>query len=98
MLLLPLLTRNKERRTKNRFRPPNFCHAEERSDEASLLTQPSSGELMRTIRTCSHIKTNGLKCGSPALRHNTLCYFHYQWDRRERRRVRIGGPVGMNKN
>ena len=53
---------------------------------------------MRTCRTCSHIKTNGTKCGSPALRHQTLCYFHYQWDRRERRRVRLGGPVGTNKN
>jgi len=53
---------------------------------------------MRTCRTCSHIKTNGTKCGSPALRHQTLCYFHYQWDRRERRRVRLGGPVGLNKN
>ena len=53
---------------------------------------------MPTPRTCSHIKTNGVKCGSPALRHNTLCYFHYQWDRRERRRVRLGGPIGMNKN
>ncbi len=53
---------------------------------------------MRNIRTCSHIKTNGLKCGSPALRHQTLCYFHYHWDRRERRRIRLGGPVGMNKN
>ena len=53
---------------------------------------------MRNIRTCSHIKTNGTKCGSPALRHQTLCYFHYHWDRRERRRIRLGGPVGMNKN
>jgi hypothetical protein len=39
-----------------------------------------------------------MKCGSPALRHQTLCYFHYQWDLRERRRVRLGGPVGTNKN
>ena len=53
---------------------------------------------MRNVRTCSHIKTNGTKCGSPALRHQTLCYFHYHWDRRERRRVRLGGPVGTNKN
>jgi hypothetical protein len=53
---------------------------------------------MRNIRTCSHIKVNGVKCGSPALRHQTLCYFHYQWDRRARRRVRLGGPVGTNKN
>ncbi len=53
---------------------------------------------MRSIRTCSHIKSNGVRCGSPALRHHTMCYFHYQWQRREQRRVRLGGPVGMNKN
>ena len=49
-------------------------------------------------RTCTHIKTNGIKCGTYALRHHTKCYFHYQWERRELRRVRLGGPVGMNKN
>src|SRR6185369_462999 len=49
-------------------------------------------------RTCTHIKTNGVKCGTFALRHHTKCYFHYQWERREIRRVRLGGPVGQNKN
>src|SRR6185369_11622834 len=49
-------------------------------------------------RTCTHIKTNGIKCGTYALRHHTKCYFHYQWERRQIRRVRLGGPVGMNKN
>lgn len=34
------------------------------------------------MRTCSHIKSNGIKCGSPALKYNTLCYFHYQWQNR----------------
>ena len=53
---------------------------------------------MPSLRLCSHIKTNGVKCGSPALRHHTLCYFHYQWQRRDQRRVRLGGPVGLNKN
>jgi hypothetical protein len=31
------------------------------------------------MRTCSHIKSNGSKCGSPALKYHTHCYFHYQW-------------------
>src|SRR5512146_2241107 len=53
---------------------------------------------MPQLRLCTHIKTNGIKCGSPALRHHTLCYFHYQWQRRDQRRIRLGGPVGMNKN
>ena len=29
---------------------------------------------MTTI--CRHIKTNGERCGSPALRDQTHCYFH----------------------
>ncbi len=37
-------------------------------------------------RTCSHIKANGTKCGSPALKYNTLCYFHYQWKYRRSHR------------
>ncbi|HEU5401757.1 MAG TPA: hypothetical protein VFU86_10395, partial [Terriglobales bacterium] len=53
---------------------------------------------MPQLRLCTHIKTNGIKCGSPALRHHTLCYFHYQWQRRDQRRVRLGGPAGLNKN
>jgi hypothetical protein len=27
-----------------------------------------------------------------------MCYFHYQWQRRDQRRVRLGGRIGMNKN
>jgi hypothetical protein len=53
---------------------------------------------MHQLRLCTHIKTNGQKCGSPALRHHTLCYFHYQWQKRDQRRVRLGGPISMNKN
>jgi hypothetical protein len=29
-------------------------------------------------RTCKHIKVNGVRCGSPALRKETYCYFHYR--------------------
>jgi hypothetical protein len=27
-------------------------------------------------RTCTHIKVNGVRCGSPALRQEVFCYFH----------------------
>jgi len=27
-------------------------------------------------RVCSHIKVNGIRCGSPALRQEVFCYFH----------------------
>jgi hypothetical protein len=29
-------------------------------------------------RTCTHIKVNGVRCGSPALRYEDYCYFHYR--------------------
>jgi hypothetical protein len=32
-----------------------------------------------TIALCQHIKTNGVRCGSPALRNHKLCYFHDRW-------------------
>ena len=37
--------------------------------------------LARSRRTprCAHLKANGLRCGSPALRGNVLCYFHDRW-------------------
>ena len=28
------------------------------------------------IPSCQHIKSNGVQCGSPALRTKTFCYFH----------------------
>ncbi len=31
------------------------------------------------IPTCHHFKTNGVFCGSPALRGHRFCYFHHQW-------------------
>jgi hypothetical protein len=34
--------------------------------------------LSRTVRRCKHIKTNGIQCGSPALREHDCCYFHRQ--------------------
>jgi len=27
-------------------------------------------------RVCTHIKVNGVRCGSPSLRHEVFCYFH----------------------
>lgn len=43
------------------------------------------------IRRCQHIKTGGAQCGSPALRNETLCYYHSQ-SRPER--VKIKGANG----
>jgi hypothetical protein len=32
--------------------------------------------LNQNIRVCTHIKVNGVRCGSPALRAEVFCYFH----------------------
>jgi hypothetical protein len=32
--------------------------------------------LNQNIRVCTHIKVNGIRCGSPALRSEVFCYFH----------------------
>ncbi len=31
------------------------------------------------IPRCTHIKTNGTQCGSPALRGRRFCFFHKNW-------------------
>jgi hypothetical protein len=36
----------------------------------------SSMSLNKNIRTCTHIKVNGVRCGSPSLRSEVFCYFH----------------------
>jgi hypothetical protein len=33
---------------------------------------------MSNPRTCTHIKVTGTRCGSPALRGEDYCYFHYR--------------------
>ncbi len=53
---------------------------------------------MSEIRTCQHLHTNGNLCQSPALRHNSLCYFHYRLAQREQRRIKLGGPCSPNGN
>ncbi len=31
---------------------------------------------VQNVRVCTHIKVNGIRCGSPALRGEVFCYFH----------------------
>ncbi len=33
------------------------------------------------VRSCRHLKTNGIQCGSPALKNRPLCFFHDSWKR-----------------
>ena len=47
----------------------------------------------KKISQCEHIKANGLRCGSPALRERRYCYFHFcAHDLRRRRRQHPNAP------
>jgi hypothetical protein len=49
-----------------------------RSEKNSNLDPKGSNTmpLNKNIRVCTHIKVNGVPCGSPALRGEVFCYFH----------------------
>ena len=42
------------------------------------------------VRTCIHTKTNGIQCGSPAMRGDLRCYYHYRQRKPIRELVDIG--------
>ena len=47
---------------------------------------------------CHHIKINGVRCGSPALRGHQLCYFHQNWraDAKSNRQAQIADGTARN--
>jgi hypothetical protein len=51
-----------------------------------------------SLRTCDHLKEDGILCGSPALRGQKLCYFHQRDHKRSQyaagaiRRSDVLGP------
>ena len=48
----------------------------------STTPQATSTPAARAVPRCQHIKTNGVQCGSPALRTERHCFFHDQHRRR----------------
>jgi hypothetical protein len=44
---------------------------------------------------CEHIKSNGVRCGSPALRDEIYCYFHHIWRKENDRQPFLPDPNGM---
>ena len=54
--------------------------AEEAAQEEGALA-PAGITLRRgaALRLCAHIKFDGVRCGSPALRRGDFCYFHNRW-------------------
>jgi hypothetical protein len=52
----------------------------EKLETSSFAEQARSREhltLASRAPRCCHIRPNGLRCGSPALRRNVYCFFHY---------------------
>ena len=63
--------------------PLNFNNLQTRSgnffDPDPASTHPEGSNSMavnKAARICTHIKVNGVPCGSPALRGELFCYFH----------------------
>src|SRR5260370_15222374 len=53
-------------------RSPNFF-----APDQSIKTKKGSNMAVNpNTRVCSHIKVNGIRCGSPSLRQEVFCYFH----------------------
>jgi hypothetical protein len=46
-----------------------------------------------SVRLCSHLKSDAVVCGSPALRGKTLCYFHQRDVQRAQRIVQLRARV-----
>ena len=44
------------------------------------------------IPRCTHIKTNGTQCGSPALRGRRFCFFHKNW---QDQRIALNAPPAI---
>src|SRR5258705_2429273 len=49
------------------------------------------------VEPCQHIKANGLRCGSPAMRNAAFCFFHTDV-RLRRRHKRIPLPIMEDNN
>jgi len=41
--------------------------------------------LPKSVPQCRHTKTNGLRCGSPAMRNHSFCYYHSSLRTHQRR-------------
>src|ERR1039458_4878968 len=54
-------------------RSPNFFSPDQSTTKAS---KGSNMAVNPNTRSCTHIKVNGIRCGSPSLRGEVFCYFN----------------------
>src|SRR5882757_5386776 len=67
----PSLIKDLETQSANFFAPDQST-----PDQPTKETKGSTMAVNPNTRLCSHIKVNGVRCGSPALRKEVFCYFH----------------------
>src|SRR5580700_3075908 len=68
----PSIIKDLETRSANFFAPdPSTTNATPKASKGSntMAVNPNT-------HACSHIKVNGIRCGSPSLRGEVFCYFH----------------------
>src|SRR5882762_2121494 len=67
----PSLIKDLQTRSGNFFSPHQSTN-----NSTSKLAKGSNMAVNPNTRVCSHIKVNGIRCGSPSLRQEVFCYFH----------------------
>jgi len=67
----PSLIKDLETRSAKFFAPDQSTN-----NPTSKLAKGSNMAVNPSTRVCTHIKVNGIRCGSPALREEVFCYFH----------------------
>src|ERR1700693_2563128 len=64
----PSLIKDLETRSANFFAPDQSTNKSKKGSN-TMAVNPNT-------RACTHIKVNGIRCGSPSLRGEVFCYFH----------------------
>lgn len=69
-----------ERNDPRRHKPPQSAQT---AAPSQMLDERISERLIKLERAkraprCQHIKADGVRCGSPAIRHKNFCYVHHQ--------------------
>jgi len=54
----------------------NFFARDQSTTKTTKTTKGSNMAVNPNTRSCTHIKVNGIRCGSPSLRREVFCYFH----------------------
>ena len=67
----PGLIKDLETRSANFFAPDQST-----INPTPKLAKGSNMAVNPNTRVCTHIKVNGIRCGSPSLRQEVFCYFH----------------------